>query len=497
MNIKQFINYDNNERQKDAYQYVGSGKIIFYGGARGGGKSFFALSSAMAVAVQFPGIRIVIIRQTYNELDDVFIQNLGDFPETVFGYKYRDKNKQCKFRNGSIILFRSCETKQDVKKIQGAEYQYLIVDEANNYDYHVLTSFFGSVRHGKGQEMTFIPTVLLTGNPGGVSDLWFKTRFVNPDYKYWDEGEFAYKDDYIFISAKAKDNPYLNDKYHSMLNQLPENLRRAWRDGEWNVFEGQFFEEWNNNVHIVEPFDIPTHWHKSCGFDLGFTKDHPSVCLWGAQDPDTLDVYIYREYEAYDSSSEVYAIELADWFEQDDYDVSAIYADPSMFSTSVKHKESDDNPASYFIRENLPFMRADNDRVNGWRTLKQWLHWGERKSPKLKFFDSCVKIVQLMPNYRYSPKKNSEDLDTNQMLDDYADALRYLMKTGFIYPTAGEVENSKLIAQDNKTLEKYRNKSIHEMHERFMETDRNFEPLKLNFARRKRSSKLTNSRARY
>lgn len=493
--IKKYINYDKNDRQQEALKYIGTGAILFYGGARGGGKSYFGISSAILACLQYPGIQAMIVRKSYNELQDVFIQHLRKyFPPEVFRYKYRDKDKSVLFDNGSRITFRSCETRQDVEKIQGVEFQYLVMDEANNYDYKIITSFLGSLR--RSSDMDFIPTCLLTGNPGGRSDVWFKTRFVQPNYDYWTPFELKRKERYVFVSAKATDNPYLNEEYHEMLDALPEDLRRAWKEGEWNSFEGQFFAEWNDNVHTVDDFDVPSHWQIQCGFDLGYTKDHPSVCLWTAQDPKTLDVYVIREYEGYGNSVAIYADELEAWM--DEMPATVMWADPSMFDTSIKAQESDDNPAFYFMRAGIPIERADNNRINGWRHLKQWLHWTKRHEPKLKVFKSCTKLIEMMPNFRYDTRgmTASEDLDTNQMLDDYADALRYVMKTGYIYPTGVETEYNKMLAEDEEAIAKAKNRSHEELMKRYSSLNPDYEPMRLNFAMKNRETYI-NPRARY
>jgi phage terminase large subunit len=321
----------------EALRLLGTGARLFYGGARGGGKSYLSLAAAVIVCLQYPKLRAVIVRKTYPELQDNFISVLRNkFPPEIFGYKYRVSEKSATFDNGSQILFRSCETEEDTRKVQGVEYQLMIIDEANNFESRIIDRFVGSLRGNTS--MKFIPTLIMTGNPGGYADEYFKTRYVNPDYRKWTEPELRNKDKYIFVSAKLDDNPSVDDSYKDMLDTLPDDLRRAWRDGDWSIFEGMFFTEWNPGEHIVTPFEIPEHWERVMSLDLGFTEDHPTVAIFTAQDPETLKLYVYDEYVGV-GSIDRYIDELKPIMGEQQY--KGIFADPSMFYNNTLRSEMD------------------------------------------------------------------------------------------------------------------------------------------------------------
>jgi len=204
--------------------------------------SHLALAAAVLLALQFAKIRCVIVRKHYNELEELFIQKLKDsYPEEIFGYHYQDKHKTATFENGSRIIFRAAEREDDVNKVKGLEYHFMVIDEANEFDEMSIYKFLGSLRNANIPG--YIPTMLMTGNPGGKSDLFFKSRFINPDYKYWSQFEIESKDLYVFIPAQVYDNKYLvNDQHYvNNLKALPDALRMAWLDGNWDVFDGQFF----------------------------------------------------------------------------------------------------------------------------------------------------------------------------------------------------------------------------------------------------------------
>jgi phage terminase large subunit len=450
-------------RQLEAYRYVGKGGRIFFGGSRGGGKTRLCRDASISCAVQLPGIKIVCIRETYPELEQAFIIDLETlYPPHVFGYKYRDKLRTAFFDNGSQIVFRACDSLKAAKKIMGLEYQLMIVDEANNFDIKTIDKLTGSLRNGKKALHNFTPTLLMTGNPGGMSDIYFKTRFVNPDYKRWSEQELKYKEEYIFVPSTLWDNEYVDkEDYVKKLGVMDDALREAWLNGNWDVFEGQFFIEWCEEAHVIPQFEIPEDWSRIGGIDLGHTTKHPTVFLKAAQDPKTLTLYIYDEYaEPGETELHIQAIKQINRGDEP----QIIYSDPSMFTNANRSKVSDEDAAMMFLKEGIPLTKANNDRVNGWRIMKAWLHWTAKYKPKLQIMENCVGLRQTIPTLRYDLNKrvNSEDLDTTQA-DDYVDALRYLLVSGFGYPTESIIEYNDKFYRDKEedepiiNVEDYRN----------------------------------------
>lgn len=179
--------------------------------------------------------------------------------------------------------------------------------------------------------------------------------------------------------------------------------------------------------------------------DLGYTN-HPTVCLWGAQDPATGTVYIYREYSAIAVATELHIRQISS-LKGDEY-ISRFFADPSMF---VKKEDlvGAESPAQMFAREQLPLIGANNDRVNGWRVVKQWLHWDANHKPKLQIFETCRNLITTLPTLKYDVglSGRKEDLNT-RMQDDAADALRYLLMSAYGYPTASSSMLSDSIASE-------------------------------------------------
>lgn len=384
---------------------------------------------AVRTARMYPGISIVCIRRTYDELKESFINKiLEDYPPEVFKYRYTQNQKTCVFANGSRIIFKSCETEKDARKIQGLEYQLMIIDEAPLLQAAVITRIKGSLRRNTEKLPDFIPTLIMTGNPGGISDYYFKTRFIKPDISLWSEQEIEHlANKRVFISAKVYDNAYLGDEYIQALSSITdEALREAWLNGNWDIWDGQFFTQWNEPYHVVEPFNIPANWQRWGAMDLGFSQAHPTTYLEFAQDPNNKCIYITKEYSGV-GSIESYIRDMKEIMGDDQL---VIYADPSMFKGTGKETDISLTPAMQFMTEGFAMIPANNERINGWRACKTWLAMDETHRPNCMIFNTCKDLIRTIPLQMYSKRlgSKSEDLDTKGE-DDWVDAMRYGLHT--------------------------------------------------------------------
>ena len=379
---------------------------------------------AVRTARANPGISIVCIRKTYDELKESFINKiLEEYPAEVFKYRYTQNQKTCKFANGSRIIFKSCETEKDARKIQGLEYQLMIIDEAPLLQAAVITRISGSLRRNTEKLPNFLPTLIMTGNPGGISDHWFKTRFIKPDITTWSQSEIDHLiNKRLFISAKVTDNAYIGDEYIQLLSSISdENLREAWLNGNWDVWDGQFFTQWNELYHVIEPFAIPPSWPKWGAMDLGFSEAHPTTYLEFVQDPNNNTIYVTKEYSGV-GSTESYIRDIKELVSQD----TLIYADPSMFKGTGKETDISLTPAMQFLSAGISVMPANNERINGWRAVKSWMGMDDTHRPNCMIFSSCTDLIRTIPLQMYSKRlgSKSEDLDTKGE-DDWVDAFRY------------------------------------------------------------------------
>ena len=248
-----------NERQRLFFK--ARRRFIAYGGARGGGKTWAVREKAMVLACRYPGINILVVRRTYPELLQNHILPLQ--LELSGLARWNDNQKRFIFPDGSNIWFGYCAAERDVGRYQGQEYDIIFIDEATQLTEFQFQTFKGCLRGAND----FPKRMYLTCNPGGVGHAWVKRLFVDRRYQ-GDERA----DDYEFIQAKVTDNPVLMEKdpeYIHMLESLPYELREAWLNGSWDVFAGQYFSEWDRDVHVVAPFEPPAWWRRYVTIDYG------------------------------------------------------------------------------------------------------------------------------------------------------------------------------------------------------------------------------------
>ena len=248
-------------------------KYIAFGGARGGGKSFAVRLKAALMCLTYPGIRIMIVRRTYPELRQNHIIPMKEL--TVGVATFKESTKDMTFQNGSVISFRYCRYVPDLDKFQGTECDVLFIDEATQFTEEMYDRMKACVRGVN----PFPKRIYLTCNPGGRGHGWVKRLFID---RAPNPGES--RDDYFFIKSLVTDNKALMEKdpsYVKKLEALPKKLRQAWLEGDWNIFEGQFFEEFTDcpdhykdrrYTHVIDPFEIPRDWNIYRSFDFGYSK---------------------------------------------------------------------------------------------------------------------------------------------------------------------------------------------------------------------------------
>ena len=185
-----------NPKQRQAFRerhrYVG------YGGARGGGKSWFVRWKAVLLCLKYPGIKILITRRTYRELYNNHIAPLQALLNGVASYNKGEKIFH--FPGGSTITFGYCDGEDDLGQYQGAEYDVWFADEAGQFLENWLTTIDACVRGVND----FPKRTYYTLNPGGPSHGYFKRLFIDRRFT-----EDEHPEDYAFIQAKATDNKAL------------------------------------------------------------------------------------------------------------------------------------------------------------------------------------------------------------------------------------------------------------------------------------------------
>lgn len=386
-------------------------RYVCYGGARGGGKSHAVRLKADLMALHYPAIKILIVRRTYPELLENHIRPLIELTAGVA--KYRDKDKTLTYLNGSRIKFGYCNGDHDVEQYQGQEYDIVFIDEATHFTKYMFDWINATVRGVND----FPKRTYLTCNPGGVGHSWVKQDFVT-----------STRDDSTFIFATVHDNMALKRKdpdYLKTLEALPDGLREAWLDGNWDSFVGQYFKMWDRQIHVTEPFEIPNHWRRYRTLDYGLDM---LAVLWIAVDEDN-NAYVYKEL--HESNLNVHDAALRIHAVNGDDSISATLAPPDMWSRNVVAGRSIE---SLFADNQIYFEKTSNDRIAGWQALAEWLRViddldGTSKTSRMKVFDNCHNLIRCLPQIQADEKNPSDCAIKPHDITHVCDALRYFAIT--------------------------------------------------------------------
>ena len=444
------------EMRKAVFQYP----VVFVGGARGGGKSHFARNIAIEFAHTYPGINIAIFRKHYPELEANHIDPiLQQFPELRKHFKVNRKLLQIPVGGKmSLIRFCHCGSMQDLKKYQGSEFQIMIVDEAGEWTGELLTRLRASNRTSN---KTFPVKLILTGNPGGDGHDYLKRLFVQRNFIPPERAE-----DYFFVPAFLEDNQallYADPEYKSRLEQEPnEAIRRAWLYGDWNVFSGQYFQEFRREIHIIENLDIEKDlkgWRKFGAMDWGHY--HPCAFLWLAQNPENGDVVVYREYLTREESPESIRDKVLSYPDSHELKWTVTGAD-----TFNRMKDGGPSIEEKFRTgpKKLFLIKANLDRLQGWAQVRAYLRYditkeGVQTGPKLRIARTCHHLIDGIPRLQHDLNK-PEDVRAIQFKEnmqigdgeDQVDALRYGLMS--LTPLTKEVAAKQ--RNRGRLLERYR-----------------------------------------
>ena len=338
---------------------------VFYGGARGGGKSYAMLVDPLRYCHKTHH-RALLLRRSMPELRDLISHSQRLYTRAFPGAKWREQEKEWRFPSGARIEFGYAENLTDVLRYQGQSYTWIGIDELPQYPTPEIYNFLRSSLRSVDPE---IPVYMrATGNPGNVGSTWVREMFVEPaesNMPFTLEIETPIGVKKItrrFIPAKLQDNPYLmqTDDYMIMLSSLPEVQRKQFLEGDWDAFEGSAFPEFNRNVHVIEPFEIPHNWVKFRTCDWGYAS--AACCLWIAIDFENY-LYVYRELYTQKVTADLFAQKVLE-LEHGEYIRYGVLDS----STWAKRGDAGPSIAETMIREGCswrPSDRSPRSRISG------------------------------------------------------------------------------------------------------------------------------------
>lgn len=427
-----------------------SQKHVGFGGARGGGKSWSVRTKAKILAVTYAGIKILIVRRTYPELVNNHINQLC---EELHGLaKYNKSEKVFTFPNGSSIKFGYCNNDRDLDQYQGVEYDVIFLDEATQLQEMWIKKITACVRGVND----FPKRIYYTCNPGGASHGYFKRLFIDKQYEGAEVPE-----DYCFIQALATDNKALMESqpdYIKQLEALPPKLREAWLYGRWDIFEGQFFEDFRATpdidlcakagitpeealqqrrfTHVIEPFEPPRGWTIMRSYDFGYNKPF-SLGYWAVDYDGTL----YRIMEMYGCTGT--PDEGVKWSPDEQFKRISEFEREHPWLRNRKIVDSIADPAIWDAsrgesiaetaeRYGIYFSPGDHERIPGWMQVHYRFQFDENGYPRMYVFNNCRAFIRTIPLMMYS-ETHPEDIDT-KLEDHCPDEVRYMCMSRPITP---------------------------------------------------------------
>ena len=395
------------EKQKQFF--ASRARFTAYGGARGGGKSWALRRKLVAMCLYYDGIRCLLVRRTMPELKSnhvtPFLREYGSF------LSYSESDRCLSFPNSSKIYLGYCSCDADALRYQGQEYDVIAIDEATQMNEYRFSIFKACLR-GVGE---FPRRMYLTCNPGGIGHSWVKRLFVDRDFRANENPE-----DYNFIPALVFDNKVLttaDPDYVRSLETLPERLRDAWLYGRWDVFEGQFFPEFDSAVHVCREAELPQKMKYFASLDYGF--DMLAALLLGIDADGAL--YVIREYLSPGLTLSEAALRVADLCRA--FPVEYAVASPDLWN-----RRQDTGKSGFEIMQNVsgmpPMICADNRRIPGWRVLREYLTH-KSSPPKLKICCNCGELIHSLPALLCDTTRPEDAASEPHAITHAPEALRY------------------------------------------------------------------------
>jgi hypothetical protein len=428
---------------------------VFFGGARGGGKTDGMLGEWISHQDQYgEHCNGIMFRRERTQLVDTIERSRQLF--RPLGATFHEQEKLWRFPNGSRFQFAYLDRDSDADAYQGRSHTRVYIEEIGTFPSpSPIFKLMATLRSGHGIPCGF----RATGNPGGPGHQWVRARYIDPAPLGWKIVSESYVNPWtketvtrerIYIPSKLQDNRYLGSEYVANLQMVGnENLVRAWLEGDWSVIDGAFFPEFSEAKHVIPPFEIPSTWLRFRSGDWGSARPF-SIGWWAVVGDDhriiTPDSRLHvlprgaliRYREWYGASApnvglKLPAEDVADGIlarethEPKDIDgrtaINYGVLDPAAFA-------SDGGPsiAERMASRRVFFRRADNARVSskgamgGWDQLRARLI-GDGEHPMIYFFSTCKDTIRTLPALQHDQNK-PEDVDTEN--EDHApDDVRY------------------------------------------------------------------------
>ena len=408
-------------------------EYLLFGGAAGPGKSHILRWAAIELLAWWAqqghrDVKVGLFCEDYPTLKERQISKISrEFPAWLGEVKDSQEDGLCfflrpQYGSGRIAL----RNLDEPAKYASAEFAAILVDELTKNTRQT----FDDLRFRKRWPGIEHSPFLAASNPGSIGHAWVKKLWIDQDFS-GDDSQLT-PSSFHFIPARAGENPHLPQSYRDTLHSLPPLMRKAMEEGNWDLFAGQYFEEWNSAVHVCAPFVIPDAWRRLISMDYGYEK--PSAVGWWAIDPDGT-WYLYRELYVTHLTYPKLAEQMMELTPLQEH-VTAVIADPAIWGDRPRHGEQVGQSGGELLtlawgRREVPVLRGNHDRLQGWQRCREQLQ--VRRLPEGKFysrvqvFPNCRQFIRTVPGLVHDPVR-VEDVDTDGE-DHHADQWRYALNT--------------------------------------------------------------------
>lgn len=432
-----------NKKQQEFFEACDDPSIdeILFDGSIRAGKTQACCKKIVAWAWQYGG-RYLIARKTYRELRDstqaVLLRGEGNLPPALphqllrgdsLDKAYKGQDETVFLKNGAEIMFRSLENREDARaKLRNLSLNAVFIDQVeeleDDEDGELYEELLGRLSDPRGPGK-----MILAANPGPI-DHWVHRRFVDEDTKKeWCERIHVT----LFDNEKNLDRKYVEGRLRTEKTN-PDYFKRFIL-GEWGAFGGKRFKVWDAQQHVVEPFEIPSHWEVFEGIDYGY--QHPFCCVWVAVNPERR-WYVFAEHYEADRALSYHARRIKEIRRELHVAPSVTWIDPS----TTRQDRGFESVQLELADLGIYTARAENERIGGWARLDEMLTTRlEDGKPWLQIFSDCKNLIREIPSAKM--KEGTDDIEKRH--DHALDALRYaIMSRPPVPPSEEEPDDDDL-----------------------------------------------------
>ncbi|MDH0660455.1 phage terminase large subunit [Empedobacter sp. GD03865] len=210
---------------KQAEAHKCRAKYVLFGGAMGGGKSWFLCAEAIKQAMMYNGNRLVIVRKELSVLRrTTLITFLSICPKEIIK-NFNQTSLEVTFINGSTLTFIDANISKDpmLQKIKGLEIGWFGIDEANEISIDVYKLLKSRLRWILPNKTKPQYEGRLTSNP---EPCWLIPTFIQ-----------SKNNDEVYIQSLTTDNYDENSEYVI-------NLKEAFKDSP-NFLQKYLYADWS------------------------------------------------------------------------------------------------------------------------------------------------------------------------------------------------------------------------------------------------------------